>query len=151
MQEQPRCETYAATSLLAGSACMIEPPDGIVATTAPAEPPPLTRALVERGRDRFQRVCASCHGVAADGDSYVSRVMMLRHPPSLVDAAAASLTDDRIVFTIGHGYGVMPSYAFLPLSDRYAVLHYVRALQRREVAVDELPAKLQQEVARWLR
>ncbi|MBV8756518.1 MAG: cytochrome c [Deltaproteobacteria bacterium] len=132
MQEQPKCTTYG-TIPGTGEPCAALPPEGIVPVDEPEQPPPLTRELVLRGRDRFDRFCAPCHGIAANGDSYVASAMTLRKPPSLVDAAARSLPDDRILTVIASGYGVMPSYASaVPFADRYAILHYVRVLQQHE-------------------
>jgi len=77
--------------------------------------------------------------------------MTLRSPPSLVDAAARSLPDDRVLFVIEHGYGLMPEYASaVPPPDRYAILHFVRALQQREVPFDQLPPAQREEARRWL-
>lgn len=152
MQEQPKCVLNGATKLLPNDSCNLLPPEGAVAMTTPDEaPPPLTPQLLARGRDRFERICAACHGVAADGQSQVARAMTQRRPPSLVDAAAASLTDAKILASMESGYGVMPSYrTMLAPADRFAVLHYVRALQQREVPLAELPAALQQEARQWL-
>ncbi len=143
MQEQPKCTIHGE---LAGVPCDLAPPDGVVAwhATEPARPP-LSRALIERGRDRFARVCAPCHGIAGDGDSDVARVMTQRKPPSLVADNVRQLWDERIFFVITHGYGMMPSYGgALSAPDRWAVLAFVRALQAREVAADD------PEVSRWL-
>jgi mono/diheme cytochrome c family protein len=132
-------------------ACDVQQPDGIVSADPPPAMPVVDRALLERGRDRFERICAPCHGVAADGESPVARAMTLRRPPSLVDAAAARLADDRIVTVIATGYGLMPSYrVLLSVPDRIAVLHYIRALQQREVALDELSPAQRTEALRWL-
>jgi len=142
MQEQPKCTTHAE---LDGERCDREPPAGTVALGAAVPPrPQLSRALIERGRDRFNNYCAACHGVAGDGDSDVARAMTLRRPPSLVDDTARKLADDRIYFVIEHGYGMMPSYGN-PLAprDRWAVISYVRALQAREAPVSE-------EALQWL-
>ena len=148
MQEQPRCQ---ADGELGGAPCNLQPPDGVVSVEAPPAPPPVTRALLERGKDRFERFCAPCHGVEADGNSYIARTMTLRSPPSLVDAAARSLPDDRVLFVIEHGYGLMPEYASaVPPPDRYAILHFVRALQQREVPFDQLPPAQREEARRWL-
>ena len=112
----------------------------------------LTHALLVRGRDRYDRVCAPCHGLAADGDSYISRTMTLRRPPSLVDAAASRLPDQRITTVIQSGYGLMPAYAgMISTTDGFAILHYVRALQQRDVAIGELDPAQHQEANRWLR
>jgi Cytochrome C oxidase, cbb3-type, subunit III len=148
MQEQPRC---TIDGVLGGEPCNALPPEGIVSIDVPVAPPPVTRALLERGRDRFSRFCAPCHGVAADGDSYISHAMTLRRPPPLVDAAAARLTDERILTVMATGYGLMPSYSSaIPLRDRYAILNFVRVLQHREVAFDALTPAQQQEAKRWL-
>jgi mono/diheme cytochrome c family protein len=143
MQEQPKCTTYGE---LAGSACAQMPPANIVPFGADRQParPVLTRALIDRGRDRFDRFCAPCHGIAGDSDSDVARAMTLRRPPPLVDDVARRFPDDRIYFVIEHGYGMMPSYAVaLAPADRWAVIAYVHALQTREQPVSE-------EARQWL-
>jgi len=157
MQEQPSCKPYQPSELYANGACLQAAPAGVVAfdptpAGAVAPPPPITRALLVRGRDRFDRFCAACHGLAADGDSQVARAMTLRRPPSLVDAAATGLPDPRVLEVIEHGYGVMPSYAaMIAPRDRFAILHYVRALQQRTVSLAALPLAQQEEARRWLR
>jgi len=157
MQDQPSCKPFEPSALFGNGACMQSAPDGVIAfdsTPAGAEPPPppITRALLERGRDRFDRMCAACHGLAADGDSQVARAMTLRRPPTLVDADVASMSDDRVLAVIARGYGVMPGYAaMIAPRDRYAILHYVRALQQRAVSLATLPDDQQQEARRWLR
>ena len=151
MQEPVGCRTHGATTLLADGSCDLQPPDGVVSTEPVIAPPPVTRALLERGRDRFERICAPCHGVAADGDSYIARAMTLRRPPSLVDDAAAHLADDRVLTVIATGYGLMPSYASLVAPpDRYAILHFLRAMQARDVPLDALSPAQQQEARTWL-
>jgi len=157
MQDQPSCKPFEASEQFANGACMQPAPIGAVAFDptpdgAAPPPPPITRALLVRGRDRFERFCAACHGLAADGDSQVARAMTLRRPPSLVDAEATSYPDERVLAVIEHGYGVMPSYAaMIAPRDRYAILHYVRALQQRAVALATLPSAEQQEARQWLR
>jgi hypothetical protein len=154
MTDQPKCKTGEATPWLASGACNQHPPDGTIEWQRPELParPALTRALVERGRDRFERFCAPCHGVAGDGDSDVSRAMTLRRPPSLIDAAARTLSDDRIFEVVTRGYGVMPRYdVALPPGDRWAVIDFVHVLQSREVAFAALTPAQQQEALRWLR
>lgn len=151
MQEPVGCTVHGTTTLLPSGSCDLTPPDGIVAMDPPAAPPQLTRALMLRGRDRFERICAACHGVAGDGESAVARAMTLRKPPSLVAPAVARLADDRLLTVMTAGYGLMPAYrGILSVSDRYAVLHYIRALQQRDVALGELSSTERAEAARWL-
>jgi hypothetical protein len=46
----------------------------------------------------------------------------------------------------------MPTYGtMITLPDRYAILHYIRALQQREVVLGELSPEQQAEALRWLR
>lgn len=152
MQEPAKCTVDGTTDLLPHGACNLTPPEGIVAIEPPEPPPPITRALLGRGRDRFERICAACHGMRADGDSPVARAMTQRKPPSLVDDTASRLTDERILTVIANGYGLMPEYAsIIEPSDRHAILHFVRALQQREIAFDQLSPTQQAEARRWLR
>jgi mono/diheme cytochrome c family protein len=151
MQEPAKCTVDGTTALLPHGSCNLTPPEGTVAIDPPPAAPPVTRALLGRGRDRFARICAACHGVNADGDAPVARAMTQRRPPSLVDATAVNLTDERILSVIASGYGLMPEYASsLTPADRYAVLHYVRAIQHREVAFDDLTPTQQAEARKWL-
>lgn len=93
------------------------------------EPPPVTRALLERGRDRFAMACAVCHGLDGNADTPVAHRMHLRPPPSLHEARVANLADPDVYRAISEGYGLMPSYAaVLAPEDRWAVVDYVRAL-----------------------
>jgi mono/diheme cytochrome c family protein len=115
-------------------------------------PLPITRALLERGRQRYAIACATCHGVAGDGDSAVARHMQRRRPPSLHEARIVALAPGALYRVITAGYGVMPSYAkLLSSDDRWAVVAYVRTLELSWTArLDGLPAPLQGELARRL-
>ncbi len=110
--------------------------DGKVLTRLPV---PVTRALLERGRQRFDITCAACHGQLADGVSLVARNMSLRAPPSLL--ARAQQPDGWYFQVMSEGFGLMPSYAsVLPVEDRWAIVAYIRALQLSQSArLDQLP------------
>ena len=148
MQEQPRCATHAATPLTPTGTCDVLPPAGIVALgDEPIARPARTRALLERGRDRYDRFCAACHGVAGDGDADVAAAMTLRRPPTLL----VPLSDDRVFDAVSSGYGVMPEYAsVLAPRDRWAVVEYVHVLRGRDVALDALSPALREEAVSWL-
>ena len=111
-------------------------PDGKVLTRLPV---PVTRALLERGRQRFDITCAACHGYLADGVSLVARNMSLRPPPSLL--ARAQQPDGWYFQVMSEGFGLMPSYASaLTVEDRWAIVAYLRALQLSQSArVETLP------------
>jgi mono/diheme cytochrome c family protein len=135
MESQPRC---TADGTLDGAACNRVMPEGIVAYADVAAPPPqITRELLRRGRDRYDRFCAACHGVDGTSDSEVGR-RSRRRIPSLMTPAMRMLGDERILASIERGIGDMPRQ---PLSDRdrWAVLHYMRVLQARDVPRTEVP------------
>lgn len=112
-------------------------------------PIPLTRALLERGRDRFEIFCAACHGAAGDGVSVVARKMQLRKPPSLLLERTRARPAGDLFRILREGWGFMPSYAAeLGIEDRWAVVAFLEALQRSQpVRIADLPAALQREAA----
>jgi mono/diheme cytochrome c family protein len=117
-----------------------------------AVPLPITRALLERGRERFAIACAPCHGIAGDGDTPIARSMQRRRPPSLHEARIAALAPGALYRVITSGYGMMPSYATLLVpDDRWAVVAYVRTLELSWTArLDELPRAVRDDALRRL-
>jgi mono/diheme cytochrome c family protein len=104
--------------------------------------PPVTAALLTRGRERFDIHCAVCHGRAGDGDSVVASKMSLRAPPTFHSEKLRPYTPAQIFDVITNGYGYMPTYsAEIAVADRWAIAHYVKALQLSQHAtVDDVPA-----------
>ena len=94
--------------------------------------PAVTRELMAQGEERFRAFCSPCHGVGGRGDgTVVSRGFP--PPPSYHDERLRALAPEQIVQVITHGKGRMFPYAdrVLP-EERWAVAHYVKALQARE-------------------
>ncbi len=118
----------------------------------PKNPLPLTRDLLAKGHERFDIVCAACHGVRGDGDSEVATNMDLRKPPDLGHPAVRGFPDGRIYQVIEKGYGLMPPFAaVLSVEERWAVVAYLRALQRaRETPLSALPPSLRIEAQQAL-
>lgn len=146
MAVQPKLMPSQASGLFADGKANQAPPPGTVARGALAEAarlerrPPLTPALLARGRERFDIYCSPCHGRLGDGNGLVPQ-RGFPHPPSfhqqrLRDAPAAHFLD-----VIENGYGAMFSYAArVPAADRWAIVAYIRALQLSQRApADELP------------
>lgn len=101
---------------------------------APGLPPSLTVDLgfLERGRDRYQIYCAPCHGALGDGNGMTKRYGM-GATPSYHDPRIRALADGEIFNTITAGKNTMMSYADkITPEDRWAVVAYVRALQRAQ-------------------
>jgi len=95
-----------------------------------AEKPPMTLALVRRGRERFNIFCSECHGFGGDADGMVVQRGFPR-PPSFHETRLVAAPDEHFVDVITHGYGAMYSYADrVPPADRWAIAAYIRALQR---------------------
>jgi len=116
-------------------------------------PVPVDRALLERGRDRFDVFCAACHGVRGDGVSPVAHSMEMRKPPSLIDPPVTAFPPGRVYQVVSVGYGLMPAYAtVLSVRDRWATVAYLAALQLSQAApLDELRTDLRARAAEALR
>lgn len=88
--------------------------------------------FVERGRDRYQIYCAPCHGAVGDGNGITKRYGM-GATPSYHDARLRDMPEGEIYNTISNGKNTMMPYADkLVPEDRWAVVAYVRALQRAQ-------------------
>jgi len=109
-------------------------------------PLPLTRELLLAGRLRYERICATCHGTLGDGVSEVAAKMPFVKPVSFHDPSVRAFPPGRIYQVVSFGYGLMPSFSYvLTIEERWAVVAYVRALQRSQNApLAELPPRLRQ-------
>jgi mono/diheme cytochrome c family protein len=108
-------------------------------TDAPPQPE-TTMGLLKRGRERFNIYCTPCHGGAGYGDGMVEQRGYPK-PPSLHDDRLRGIADEHLYAVIENGLGKMPSYrAQISLADRWAIVAYVRALQRSQHAtIDDIP------------
>jgi cytochrome c553 len=88
--------------------------------------------FVQRGQNRYQIYCAPCHGTIGDGNGITKRYGM-GATPSYHDPRLRSMPDGEIFNTITNGKNTMFPYADkLSPEDRWAVVAYVRALQRAQ-------------------
>jgi mono/diheme cytochrome c family protein len=101
-------------------------------------PLPPTRDVFARGRQRFDIYCAVCHDRAGTGNGLVMKrapVGAFAVPPNLATEPrlrAPQMRDGEIFQTISEGKSTMPAYGhMIPREDRWAIVHYVRALQNR--------------------
>jgi mono/diheme cytochrome c family protein len=107
--------------------------------------------LLDRGQERFNIYCSPCHGyngaghgivaerVAAAGGAWEARNLVAS------DSAVIKMPNGQLFNTISNGYNTMMGYAAqIPVRDRWAILLYVRALERGQNATQaELPAGAQ--------
>lgn len=88
-----------------------------------------TSDTLVRGRHLFQSYCVVCHGPAGEGDGTI--VPKFPRPPSLQSDKVLKWSDGRVYHAISAGQNLMPSYASqISAADRWAIVHYLRALQR---------------------
>lgn len=147
MESQPKYDAYKPARIFRNGQTLQTPAAGTVARDDPARAeaiankPELTKALLERGRERFDVYCAPCHGRTGVGDGMVVQRGMPR-PPSLHDERLRAAPDQHVFDVITHGYGVMYSYAMrVQPRDRWAIIAYIRALQLSQHAtLADVPA-----------
>ena len=97
-------------------------------------PWPVTRQLMERGQQRFNITCAMCHGAAAMGNGIVKQ-HGLATVVSLQDDRIRKMSDGEIFNTITNGKNTMMAYGpNILVADRWAIIAYLRALQRSQHA-----------------
>ena len=122
-------------------------PDGTPATQMPW---PVNDAVLARGRQQFLVVCAYCHGPDGYGQGIVVR-RGFPTPPSYHEPRLREAPVGHLYEVITHGYGAMYPYAnIVDLNDRWAIVAYLRVLQRSQHAGSadvppEALAKLQAE------
>ena len=105
--------------------------DGQFVATTPVD---ADEALVERGRERYAIYCQPCHDARGDGKGIlfqranvptasIHREDILKYP------------DGQLFDVITNGQGLMSGYRWpIPPSDRWAIVAYVRQLQRKRAA-----------------
>jgi hypothetical protein len=103
----------------------------------PSNPLPLTRQLLDRGEQRYQINCMPCHGPAGDGKGITSKYNMFSMA-NFHDQRLVNMPDGEIFNTITYGKNLMGAYgANVTVQDRWAIIYYVRALQRSQLATAE--------------
>jgi mono/diheme cytochrome c family protein len=104
----------------------------------------ISDATVKRGQNRFNIYCSACHGYDGRGNGVVpQRVAALGgawQARNLVEAGGPTvmMPNGQLFNTISNGYNTMMGYASqIPHADRWAIVLYVRALQRSQNASRE--------------
>ncbi len=103
-------------------------------------PVPVTRGLLERGRERFDIYCSPCHGRTGDGQGMIVK-RGFRQPPSYHTQRLLDAPDGHFFGVITDGFGEMYSYADrVAPADRWAIIAYIRALQfSQDARLDDVP------------
>lgn len=97
-------------------------------------PVEITPEFMMRGKERFNITCAMCHGATGAGDG-VAKQLGLTTVVTLQDKRIRDMADGEIFDTITHGKNTMMAYGpNVPVQDRWAIIAYLRALQRSQNA-----------------
>jgi mono/diheme cytochrome c family protein len=134
MVVQPKQTAYAP---LVGPAAT--PKDTVPFESSVPEAPPLGLAIIARGRERYHVFCAPCHSELGDGRGMVVQ-RGFPAPPAFRSNLVRAMAPQQIYAAISQGYGVMYSFADrIAPEDRWAIVAYVRALERSQ---DAPPSRL---------
>lgn len=112
-----------------------------------ANPLPLNRETLLRGQERFNIYCAPCHDRTGSGRGIVAlRSSWL--PSDLTEQRIRQMADGQVFDTISRGQRTMPGYRFqIDERDRWAIVAYLRALQRSTAAkIGDVPEELQSDL-----
>lgn len=160
MDKQPKYKAQSESEFFADRSAMRQPVPGTVPAdqidedpafftgidqqgdTVAHSPLPVTMLSLERGRERFNIYCSPCHGRVGDGQGImVSRGYV--PPPSFHDDRIRVLSDGHIFDVITNGIRNMPAYRHqIPPEDRWAIVNYLRALQRSQHAtMEDIPVE----------
>jgi mono/diheme cytochrome c family protein len=112
-----------------------------------AETVPITADTLKLGRAKFDVYCAPCHSRVGDGKGMVALRTPTWQPSNLHDARIKAQSDRELFQTVSFGKSSMPPYRFqISGSDRWAIVAYVRALQRTDGTVDDVPPTMRAEL-----
>ena len=104
-------------------------------------PMPVTADVLTRGQERFNVYCSPCHGRTGIGNGMIVQ-RGFRAPPSYHDERLRNVPVGYLFDVMTNGFGAMQDYsAQVPVTDRWAIAAYIRALQLSQHAtVADVPA-----------
>lgn len=92
--------------------------------------------LLARGQERYNIYCAPCHDRTGAGNGLViqrANKYVRWQPTAYSDPRLLAAPVGELFDTITNGKGTMPSYSYqVPVADRWAIVAYLRALQRSQ-------------------
>ncbi len=150
MEEQPKLTAQRASAFFRDGHGMQQPVAGTVArghlpyliatqeeAAALINPLPRTRPVLQKGRQAWNEHCAVCHGPVGNGVPTLTSAYGAK-PANLQAQTFRDYPDGKIFHVIMAGKNAMPSYAAdVSDDDAWAIVHYVRVLQRAQNARDE--------------
>lgn len=153
MDDQRRFEAQEQNEFFSDNRSMRQPVEGTVPRSSPygnykgyyqggneedsemtEMPVELTRSFLYRGKDRYDIFCAPCHGGTGAGDGIIMVNGYGFVPaPTFHQDRIRELSDEALYDIIVNGIRTMPPYAHqVKGEDRWAIVAYIRALQRSQ-------------------
>ena len=150
MQQQPRLSAQQPSAFFKDGRGMRMPVAGTVArghlpigvasqeeAAALVNPLPRSKDVFAMGRQVFRNRCEVCHGAVGNGLGSLTAAYGAK-PANLQAQQFRDYPDGKIFWAVTMGKNAMPAHAAdLTETQRWAVVHYVRALQRAQNAKDE--------------
>lgn len=102
-------------------------------------PVDVTKSFLYRGQEQYNTYCSVCHGKTGGGNGVIMEGEYGYTPaPDFHQSRIRDLADGEIYSAIANGIRTMPSYAHqIKVEDRWAIVAYIRALQRSQNASEE--------------
>jgi len=93
-------------------------------------PFPVTKEVMDRGRDRYNIYCTPCHSRTGDGNGMIPSRGFSKKPPSYHIDRLTKAPIGYFFDVMTNGYGIMQDYAAqVSPRDRWCIAAYIRALQ----------------------
>jgi len=156
MADQPKYQPYEASTFFSDGDSARQPVPGTVARGhletddhlfkgkvgnefANTFPVSVDKDLLIRGHQRYNIFCSQCHGPTGDGRGMVVKRGFPQPPSYHIDRLREAKVG-YIFDVITNGFGRMAAHGYMiPAEDRWAIIAYVRALQKSQHATkDEL-------------
>ena len=159
MDDQPKVLSQTASTFFFDGSSMRQPVPGTVAIDGLKEDAafftgkgadgqfvatiPVTNdaVLLERGRQRYTIYCQPCHDARGDGKGILFQRGNVP-TASFHQDKILKYPDGQIFDVITNGFGLMSGYRWpIPPADRWAIIAYVRELERKRLASTSASAK----------
>lgn len=107
-------------------------------------PVPVTMDLLKQGQAKFNIYCSPCHDQTGMGKGAVPTRVPTWQPSNLTEDRVVQFADGDLFDVITNGRRTMPAYQYqIVAADRWAIVAYVRVLQRAAHAKpEEVPADM---------
>jgi mono/diheme cytochrome c family protein len=111
-------------------------------------PLPVNKETLLHGQEKFNVYCQPCHDRTGSGKGIVPAKVTGWLPTNLHDDRALKMADGEIFEVITNGRRTMKGYRFqVSVQDRWAIVAYVRALQRAGLGtVEDVPQETRSEL-----